>query len=130
FVLCRNLEQAEAAVQAGADGVYIDFLELTGTGDAVRGLKGRTVVGVAPPRIRKPGEEKIDRFLASLEPDSVLVRGLGSLHEGGAGLRVGDFSLNVTNRLAAAEVLSRGISAFTPSFDLDSAQLCSLLDGE
>jgi putative protease len=130
FVLCRNLEQAEAAVAAGADGVYIDFLELTGTGNAVRALKGRTVVGVAPPRIRKPGEEKIDRFLDSLEPDAVLVRGLGSLREGGSGLRIGDFSLNVTNRLTAAEVLSRGIAAFTPSFDLDSAQLCALLDGE
>jgi putative protease len=130
FVLCRNLEQAEAAVAAGADGVYIDFLELTGTGNAVRALKGRTVVGVAPPRIRKPGEEKIDRFLQSLEADAILVRGLGSLRERGAGTRIGDFSLNVTNRLAASEVLSRGVAAFTPSFDLDSTQLCALLDGE
>jgi putative protease len=41
--------------------------------------------------------------------------------------RIGDFSLNVTNRLAAAEVLSRGLAAFTPSFDLDAAQLEALL---
>ncbi len=41
--------------------------------------------------------------------------------------RIGDFSLNVTNRLAAREVLSRGLAAFTPSFDLDAAQLESLL---
>ncbi|MFO0668872.1 MAG: hypothetical protein U0235_04470 [Polyangiaceae bacterium] len=33
--------------------------------------------GVAPPRIRKPGEEKIDRYLAALEPDLVLVRAAG-----------------------------------------------------
>jgi putative protease len=130
FVLCRNLEQAEAAVSAGADGVYIDFLELTGTGEAVRALRGRTSVGVAPPRIRKPGEDKIDRYLSSLSPDAMLVRGLGALREGGPGLRVGDFSLNVTNRIAAAEVLSRGLHVFTPSFDLDSAQLAALLDGE
>jgi U32 family peptidase len=129
FVLCRNLQQAEAAVAAGADGVYIDFLELTGTGDAVRQLRGRTVVGVAPPRIRKPGEDKIDRYLRTLSPDSVLVRGLGALRESTPGLRVGDFSLNVTNRLSAAEVLARA-DVFTPSFDLDSAQLLSLLDGE
>ena len=32
FVLCRTLEQASAALDAGADGVYLDFLELTGTG--------------------------------------------------------------------------------------------------
>jgi putative protease len=129
FVLCRNLAQAEAAVAAGADGVYIDFLELTGAGDAVRKLRGQTVVGVAPPRIRKPGEDKIDRYLRTLAPDAVLVRGLGALREPCAGLRVGDFSLNVTNRLAAAEVLAR-TDVFTPSFDLDSAQLLALLDGE
>jgi putative protease len=126
FVLCRNLAQAEAAVAAGADGVYIDFLELTGTGEAVRKLRGRTIVGVAPPRIRKPGEDKIDRYLGTLEADAVLVRGLGALRESSPGLRVGDFSLNVTNRLSAAEVLARA-GVFTPSFDLDSAQLLSLL---
>ena len=85
---------------------------------------------VAPPRIRKPGEEKIDRYLLALGPDAVLVRGLGALREGtGAVPGVGDFSLNVTNRITAAEVLGRGLSAFTPSFDLDAAQLLSLLDG-
>jgi putative protease len=134
FVLCRTLAQAEAAVDAGADGVYLDFLELTGTGAAVRALRarGKVHLTVAPPRIRKPGEEKIDRYLASLEPDAILLRSLGALHElAGASDRVpriGDFSLNVTNRLSAAEVLSRGVAAFTPSFDLDAAQLLSLLD--
>src|SRR5205085_4362716 len=119
FVLCRNAEQANAALDAGADGVYLDFLELTGTGDALRALKARpggAFVGVAPPRIRKPGEEKIDRYIASLAPDALLVRGLGALRElsrGEAGVAVGDFSLNVTNRLTAAEVLGRGLSAFT-----------------
>ncbi len=134
LVLCRNLAQAEAALAAGADGVYIDFLELTGTGDALRSLRasGAKNIGVAPPRIRKPGEQKIDRYLQSLAPDAVLVRGLGALGEAAVGgaLRIGDFSLNVTNRLAAAELLSRGLHAFTPSFDLDSAQLCALLDGD
>ena len=133
FVLCRTLEQAEAAVHAGADGVYLDFLELVGTGAAVRALRAahqHVEIGVAPPRIRKPGEEKIDRYLASLEPDMVLVRGLGALRDGDSSraMRVADFSLNVTNRLSAADVLSRGISAFTPSFDLDATQLERLLD--
>ncbi|HSO31275.1 MAG TPA: DUF3656 domain-containing protein [Labilithrix sp.] len=133
FVLCRNLAQANAALDAGAAGVYLDFLELTGTGDALRSLRARgAFVGVAPPRIRKPGEEKIDRFLASLEPDAILVRGLGALRElsaAGAGgpLAIGDFSLNVTNRLTAAEMLGRGLAAFTPSFDLDAAQLVELM---
>lgn len=131
FVLCRTLEQARAAHEAGASGVYLDFLELTGTGEALRALRAEgAFVGVAPPRIRKPGEEKIDRFVSSLEPDAVLVRGLGALRElvsTKPRLAIGDFSLNVTNRITAAEVLSRGLDAFTPSFDLDAAQLTSMM---
>ncbi|MDB4931697.1 MAG: peptidase, partial [Myxococcaceae bacterium] len=133
FVLCRTLPQAHAAVDAGADGVYLDFLELTGTGPAVRALRDRGVrhVALAPPRIRKPGEEKIDRYLASLAPDALLVRGLGALRESASGdgiPRVGDASLNVTNRVTAGIVLARGLSSFTPSFDLDAAQVMALLE--
>lgn len=139
FILCRTLEQATAALKAGADGVYLDFLALTGLSKAVEALRadGARCVGVAPPRIRKPGEEKIDRFLHSLAPDMFLVRGLGALHDlsraerpgngAKAPVLVGDFSLNVTNRLSAAEVLSRRLDAFTPSFDLDASQLTALL---
>jgi putative protease len=56
------------------------------------------------------------------------VRSLGALREATrAGVpTIGDFSLNVTNRLTAAHVLSLGLSAFTPSFDLDAAQLVAL----
>ncbi|HEY1956131.1 MAG TPA: DUF3656 domain-containing protein [Polyangiaceae bacterium] len=132
FVLCRNVAQARAAIEAGASGVYLDFLELTGTGPALRTLRaeGARFVGVAPPRIRKPGEEKIDRYLEELAPDAILVRGLGALRDGASGSRVrriGDFSLNVTNRLSAAEVLRRDLALFTPSFDLDATQLEALL---
>ena len=135
FVLCRTQEQAEAAFDAGADGVWLDFLGMQGLSIAVEKLRGRGFLGLAPPRIRKPGEEKITRFLTSLQPDGFLVRGLGVLQElasssfssASSALFVGDFSLNVTNRLTAFEVLSRGVQAFTPSFDLDEAQLMGLL---
>jgi putative protease len=131
FVLCRNLDQARAALEAGASGVYLDFLELTGTGVAVRALRASSApfVGLAPPRIRKPDEDKIDRYLRSLEPDAMLVRSLGALRDGAEDPtpRIGDASLNVANRLAAAVVLARGLAAFTPSFDLDAAQLTALL---
>jgi len=130
FVLCRTAAQAHAALDAGADGVVLDFLELTGTGAALRELRARAVpthITVAPPRIRKPGEEKIDRYLVDLAPDAFLVRSLGALHDASTAVpRIGDFSLNVTNRLTAVEVLSRGLLAFTPSFDLDAAQLAAL----
>ena len=133
FVLCRTQEQATAAFDAGADGVWLDFLGMQGLSIAVEKLRGRGFIGLAPPRIRKPGEEKITRFLSSLAPDGLLVRGLGVLQELASAsqpspsLCVADFSLNVTNRLSAFEVLSRGVQAFTPSFDLDEAQLMQLL---
>lgn len=133
FVLCRNLPQAEAAIDAGASGVYLDFLELTGTGAAMRKLRARSKapIGVAPPRIRKPGEEKIDAYLRSLAPDAILVRSLGALANDADTddpriPRIGDHSLNVTNRLSAMEVLARKLVAFTPSFDLDATQLVAL----
>lgn len=44
-----------------------------------------------------------------------------------APLRIGDFSLNVTNRLAASTVLEHDLDAFTPSFDLDADQLLAML---
>jgi putative protease len=131
FVLCRTEEQAHAAADAGADGVILDFLALTGTGAALRSLRARSQrvhVTVAPPRIRKPGEEKIDRYLLDLAPDAFLVRALGALRDAPASKLpcIGDFSLNVTNRITASEVLARGLAAFTPSFDLDAAQLAAL----
>jgi putative protease len=136
-VLCRNLDQALAALAAGADTLGLDFLELTGTGEAVRAIRALypdATIALAPPRIRKPGEEKIDRFLHTLAPSALYVRGLGALRESASAddgiTRIGDFSLNVTNHVAAREVLGRGLVAFTPSFDLDATQLEALLDGE
>lgn len=132
FVLCRTRQQALSALEAGATGVYLDFLELTGLGQTFRELRGLgtgAVLGVAPPRIRKPGEEKIDRYLLGLAPDILLVRGLGALLEWADVPieKVGDFSLNITNQIAASVVMAKGLSAFTPSFDLDAAQLLGLL---
>lgn len=144
FVLCRTLEQARAALVAGAAGIYLDFLELKGLGAAVATLREegaargvKPFLGVAPPRIRKPGEETIDRYLLGLSPDALLVRSLGSLQEiaareattGAGPLCIGDFSLNVTNRLTAAFVLEKGCAAFTPAFDLDIVQTEALLSG-
>jgi putative protease len=133
FVLCRSEVQAFAAAAAGADGVVLDFLDLVETGTALRALRARHEgirVAVAPPRIRKPGEQKIDKALCDLAPDALMVRSLGALGDTRAardGLaRIGDHSLNVTNRVAAAEVLATGLVAFTPAFDLDAEQLGAL----
>ena len=134
FVLCRNVEQATAALDAGADGVYLDFLELTGHGRGAA-LAPRARRASSASRRRGSASRARRRSIAtstSLAPDAILVRGLGALRElsrgdGPAAGAIGDFSLNVTNRLTAAEVLGRGLAAFTPSFDLDAAQLVDLV---
>ncbi|MEZ4248911.1 MAG: DUF3656 domain-containing protein [Polyangiales bacterium] len=84
-------------------------------------------------RCIQPGEEKIDRFLRSLAPSMLYVRGLGLATpraQTTSITRLGDFSLNVTNHVTAREVAGRGLVAFTPSFDLDATRLVALLDDE
>src|SRR5690606_32190329 len=84
-------------------------------------------IGVCPPRIRKPAEEKIEQYLRRLEPDFILVRTLGLLNPLWPGPRsIGDFSLNVTNALSAEELLSRGLHVLSPAHDLDAQQLLRL----
>lgn len=143
FVTCRTKEQAEAALVAGAQGIYLDFLALTGTGPVLRQLRAthQGTIGIALPRIRKPGEEKIDAYVRSLEPDAILVRSFGSLAELGVASDagsdgtaphqpqwIGDFSLNAVNTASSLELLSRSLAAFTPGYDLDASQLLALLD--
>lgn len=141
WVTCRNREQAEAALAAGAQGIYLDILALTGVGPMLRELRARSnaAIGVALPRVRKPGEDKIDGYVRGLEPDYVLIRSLGSLASTvDAGAQepsnartpawIGDFSLNVANRWTARELLSRPLAAFTPGYDLDATQLVALLE--
>lgn len=143
YVTCRSLPQAESALAAGADGIYLDFLALTGLGSAVRSLRqaGAPFIGVALPRVRKPGEQKIDEYVHRLAPDALLLRSLGQLvsftkderenpltNSNERPLLIADFSLNVANTLSAIDILARSIDVFTPCYDLDAAQLHALLD--
>ena len=56
---------------------------------------------VAPPRIFKTGEEWILKQVRSCNADGYLVRNYDHLKFFADARRVGDFSLNVANRLAA-----------------------------
>jgi putative protease len=139
IALCRTDEQLEAAIEAGVREVELDWMELVGLGRAVaRARAARLVVTIATVRVQKPGEEGYDRRLAALDPDGVLVRHWGALvHFQGRREREnstvrpllhGDFSLNVTNSITAAELFERGLDTLTPSYDLDRAQLEALLE--
>jgi putative protease len=133
--LCRNTEQLEAVIASGAREVELDWMELVGLGRAVaRARSAGLAVTLATVRVQKPGEEGYDRRLAALAPDAVLVRHWGALvHFQALGadaarpLLHGDFSLNVTNSITAAELFDRGLDTLTAAHDLDRAQLMALL---
>ena len=130
--LCRTDAQLDAVLDAGAEEVELDWMELVGLGRAVERARRRGArVGVATVRVQKPGEERIDHHLARLEPDHVLVRSWGSLAALAALAEPpalhGDFSLNVTNSITAGWVLDHGLVTLTAAHDLDRDQLLALL---
>ena len=136
-VLVRNLTQLEAAMTAGAWTVHCDFEDPKTYREAVRrfrafapdGVEAGRTIRVAPPRIFKPGEDWILKQVRSSEADGYLVRNYDHLRffAGERGL-VGDFSLNVANGLTAEYFMERhGLDRLTASYDLNAAQLESLL---
>ena len=134
--LCRTDAQLDAVIASGARAVELDWMELVGLGRAVRRARDAGLaVTLATVRVQKPGEESYDRRLAALAPEAVLVRHWGALVHFQAladdprrPLLHGDFSLNVTNSITAAELFDRGLDTLTASHDLDRAQLLALLD--
>ena len=147
IVLVRNLEQLEAALQCGAKTVYCEFENPKRYREAVqmsrasrvedRGLDpGRpaqlatrpSTIFVAPPRIFKTGEEWTLDQVRSCDADGYLVRNYDHLKFFANDRRVGDFSLNIANRLAADYFLTRfGLERLTASYDLNFQQLEALL---
>ncbi len=133
--LCRDDDQLDAVLDAGAREVELDWMELVGLGRAVQRARDRGArVIVATMRVQKPGEERIDAHLAKLEPDGVLVRSWGSLAYFSRSEFVqrrfalhGDFSLNVTNSMTARWVLAKQLTTLTAAHDLDRVQLAALL---
>jgi U32 family peptidase len=134
--LCRTDAQLDAVIASGLREVELDWMELVGLGRAVaRARAAGLAVTLATVRVQKPGEEGYDRRLAALGPDAVLVRHWGALvhfQRLAPGvprpLLHGDFSLNVTNSITAAELFDRGLDTLTASHDLDRDQLAALLD--
>jgi putative protease len=88
-------------------------------------------IGLATPRVVKPGEDGLLERILDAGPDAVLVRNLsavGFFRERRPGLPlVGDFSLNVANELTAALLAEMGLVRLTPSIDLDRPALGAML---
>ncbi|MEQ1886751.1 MAG: U32 family peptidase [Bryobacteraceae bacterium] len=128
-LLVRTPEQLKAAMECAPSSITLDYLDLYGLRPSIEKVRSSGVaVRVASPRILKPGEVKIANFLVSLECP-ILVRSSGlleMLRSGEPRELIGDFSLNVASSLAADIFLGLGLNRFTPTHDLNAAQVADL----
>jgi putative protease len=141
IVLVRSLPQLEAALKCGVQTLYCEFEDpkkyreavtifhtaygcSVGSVDRVAG----PTIWVAPPRIFKTGEEWILKQVLSSNADGYLVRNYDHL-KFFAGCRIrGDYSLNIANHFSADYFKNKfGLEQITPSYDLNFAQLETLL---
>jgi putative protease len=131
IVLVRNIEQLEAVLETGTRNIYCEFEDPKKYRDAVARVRSQgngTLIWVAPPRISKPGEEWILKQVMSAEADGYLARNYDHLKAFEGSRRIGDFSLNVANGLAADYFINRyGLERVTASYDLNAEQLEALL---
>jgi putative protease len=135
IVLVRAMPQLEAALRSGVTRVYCELEDPKRYREAVRRVREATgcagpprEIWVAPPRVFKPGEEWILRLVRSCDADGYLVRNYDHLKYFSGDRRIGDFSLNVANALAAEWFIQRhGLERVTASYDLNVTQLEALL---
>ncbi len=128
-LLVRTPAQLEAALAARPATITLDYLDLYGLRPAVERVQAAGIaVRVASPRVLKPNEQRIVNFLLRLDCP-ILVRSGGLLQA----LRqeqhpplIGDFSLNAANQLSAEIFLQLGLARFTPTHDLNGAQVAEL----
>jgi putative protease len=130
-VLCRDTSQIEAAAAMGIRSIYADFQDIKRYAEAVAAARrsGATIY-LATPRIEKPNEANLFRYLARQGADGILVRNAGGLFycaERGIPF-VADFSLNASNALSVELFKSRGAARITASYDLSAGQLLDLID--
>lgn len=137
IVLVRNLAQLSAALNSGVETVYGELEDPKKYREAVAAVRGResatgkrVEIFVAPPRIFKAGEEWTLRQVRASQADGYLVRNYDHLSFFANDRRIGDYSLNIANRLAADCFRNKfGLERVTASYDLNCAQLEALLQG-
>lgn len=129
-VLVRSLEQLTAALELGERSLAVEFADIRRYREAVEACRraGATIL-LATPRIQKPGELGVFGLLEKQAPDGVLARNWAAVEFFRTrGLPVvGDFSLNVANRLTADFFLAAGCQRVTASYDLNRDQLGPLV---
>ncbi|MEM9828229.1 MAG: U32 family peptidase, partial [Planctomycetota bacterium] len=129
-VLCRTLEQVEAASRESVDWVYVDLHDVRQYRQAREiATEHSRRLAIASVRIQKPGEMGLLRVLQRHRPEAVLGRNLAALKWAiAAGIpAIADFSLNVTNQHSADWLLGLGVQRVTASYDLNRDQCQQLL---
>jgi putative protease len=137
IVLIRSIAQLDALLEFNPTTVYCELEDPKKYRDAVARFRqwqsnrqNDSAILVAPPRIFKMGEDWILKQVRSSEADGYLIRNYDHLQHfpPGAGRRVGDFSLNVSNGLTAEYFIERfDLDRVTASYDLNFQQLEALL---
>ena len=138
-VLCRNLEQVEAAIEFGADFIYADFEFIKQFPAAIEACRNSgTKIALATPRIHMPNENGYHANILRLKPDAVLVRNTGALYyylrakmqnpDADFPQLIGDFSLNIANHKAVDLFIESGLDKVTPSYDLNIQQMVDMLE--
>ncbi len=130
-LLVRTPEQLEAALELHPASITLDYLELYGLRPAVERVQASGITArVASPRILKPSEQRIVRFLLKLGCQ-IVVRSSGllqALQQEAHPPLIGDFSLNTANGITAATFLDMGLDRLTPTYDLNAAQVMALAE--
>jgi len=132
-VLVRNFDQLDCALENEIPTIYCEFEDPKKYREAVTRVRSQRSgkcpeIFVAPPRIFKMGEEWVLKQVRSSEADGWLVRNFDHLAFFQGERCVGDYSLNVANRLSAAYFLHRyRLERVTASYDLNFTQLEAML---
>ncbi len=130
-ILVRSADQLDAAIAAQPASITLDYLELYGLRDSVEKVTSAGIhCRAASPRVLKPSEQNVIKFLLSLECD-ILVRSGGLLKDlvedpRSIGKLIGDFSLNAANFLSVETYLAMGLKRITPTYDLNGQQIAEL----
>jgi putative protease len=138
IVMVRNLDQLDAALECGIATLYCEFEDPKRYREAVERFRGwphRDVttkasgtIWVAPPRIFKMGEDWILKQARSANADGYLVRNYDHLRWFEGCRCIGDYTLNVANKVSAEYFKNKfSLERVTASYDLNSTQLEALL---
>jgi putative protease len=132
-LLVRSAEQLDAAIAAAPQSITLDYLELYGLKPSVEKVKSAGInVRVASPRILKPAEQNVIRFLIGLDCE-IVIRSGGLLFDLlktdiDRSKLIGDFALNAANSLSVATYFEMGLSRITPTYDLNAQQISELTE--